>query len=171
MTATIMAVVSVAFSPLPAHVRTARLVASAVARRGGVAEDLLDELRFAVGEACARAVDLHRRFAPTVPVRLELIDEPGRFQVTVSDVAPAGEDVSGADRLGAGDFDPHTLAASVPHQTEPAGRDAADFLPAGFGLAIIEGLVDDIEVSTAGGGEGTVVRMVWPVSRSAPSTG
>ena len=37
-----MATVEMTFTPLPAHVRTARLVATAVARRSGVAEPLLD---------------------------------------------------------------------------------------------------------------------------------
>ena len=45
-----MATVEVSFTPLPTHVRTARLVATAVARRSGVAEALLDEVRLAVGE-------------------------------------------------------------------------------------------------------------------------
>ena len=39
-----MATVEVTFTPLPAHVRTARLVATAVARRSGVHESLLDEV-------------------------------------------------------------------------------------------------------------------------------
>ena len=39
-----MATVQVEFTPLPAHVRTARLVATAVARRSGVDEALLDEV-------------------------------------------------------------------------------------------------------------------------------
>ena len=52
-----MATVEVTFTPLPVHVRTARLVATAVARRSGVAESLLDEVRLAVGEACSRAVE------------------------------------------------------------------------------------------------------------------
>ena len=55
-----MATVEVSFTALPAHVRTARLVATAVARRSGVAEALLDEVRLAVGEACSRAVEAHR---------------------------------------------------------------------------------------------------------------
>jgi len=48
-----MATVELRFSALPEHVRTARLVAAAVARRAGVDEAVLDELRLAVGEACA----------------------------------------------------------------------------------------------------------------------
>ena len=37
-----MATVRLSFSPAPAHVRTARLVAVAVARRAGVADEFLD---------------------------------------------------------------------------------------------------------------------------------
>src|ERR1700723_1927403 len=83
-----MATVEVAFTPLPAHVRTARLVATAVARRSGVDEALLDEVRLAVGEACSRAVEAHRRHCPAEPIRIELTDQDQRFVVTVSDHAP-----------------------------------------------------------------------------------
>ncbi len=83
-----MATVEVTFTPLPAHVRTARLVATAVARRSGVDESLLDEVRLAVGEACSRAVEAHRRHCPAEPVRIEMTDQDQRFVVTVSDHAP-----------------------------------------------------------------------------------
>ena len=56
-----MPTVEVSFTALPAHVRTARLVATAVARRSGVDEALLDE------------------------VRLALTDQAGRFEVEVTD--------------------------------------------------------------------------------------
>ena len=42
-----MATVELRFSALPEHVRTARLVAAAVARRAGVDEAVLDEVRLA----------------------------------------------------------------------------------------------------------------------------
>src|ERR1700731_2900514 len=83
-----MATVEVTFTPLPAHVRTARLVATAVARRSGVDESLLDEVRLAVGEACSRAVEAHQRHCPAEPVRIEMTDHDQRFVVTVSDHAP-----------------------------------------------------------------------------------
>src|ERR1700723_910977 len=83
-----MATVEVSFTPLPAHVRTARLVATAVARRSGVDESLLDEVRLAVGEACSRAVEAHRRHCPAEPVRIEMTDQDQRFVGTVSDHAP-----------------------------------------------------------------------------------
>src|SRR6202048_3672789 len=85
-----MATVEVTFTPLPVHVRTARLVATAVARRSGVDESLLDEVRLAVGEACSRAVEAHQRHCPAEPVRIEMTDQDQRFVVTVSDHAPTG---------------------------------------------------------------------------------
>jgi serine/threonine-protein kinase RsbW len=80
-----MPTVEVSFTALPAHVRTARLVATAVARRSGVDEELLDEVRLAVGEACSRAVEAHRLHCPAEPVRIALTDQGGRFEVEVTD--------------------------------------------------------------------------------------
>src|SRR5438874_7572268 len=91
-----MATVEVTFTPLPAHVRTARLVATAVARRSGVAEPLLDEVRLAVGEACSHAVEAHQAVCPDEPVRVALTGGGGRFEVVVTNVAAAGEPASGA---------------------------------------------------------------------------
>src|SRR5690242_11236300 len=86
-----MATVEMTFTPLPAHVRTARLVATAVARRSGVAEALLDEVRLAVGEACSRAVEVHREYCPAEPVRVALTGSPERFDVVVTNTAGHGE--------------------------------------------------------------------------------
>jgi hypothetical protein len=43
---------------------------------------------------------------------------------------------------------------------EPFSEEA---LAAGVGLALLAGLVDDVEVTAAGDGSGSVVRMSWPV--------
>jgi anti-sigma regulatory factor (Ser/Thr protein kinase) len=51
-----MASVELRFPPNAGHVRIARLVAVAVARRARLDDVRVDELRLAVGEACARAV-------------------------------------------------------------------------------------------------------------------
>jgi serine/threonine-protein kinase RsbW len=93
-----MATVEMSFTPLPVHVRTARLVATAVARRSGVQEALLDEVRLAVGEACSRAVEAHRAHCPAEPVRIELTGTDGRFEVMVTDAAARDEEC----RQGAG---------------------------------------------------------------------
>jgi hypothetical protein len=45
--------VTVSIAPDPALVRTVRLVAAAVARRTGADDELVEEVRLAVGEACA----------------------------------------------------------------------------------------------------------------------
>ena len=87
-----MATVEMSFTPLPVHVRTARLVATAVARRSGVEEALLDEVRLAVGEACSRAVEAHQAQCPAEPVRIELTGSDGRFEVVVTDAAIAAPD-------------------------------------------------------------------------------
>jgi len=143
-----MATVELTFTALPAHVRTARLVATAVARRSGVDESLLDEVRLAVGEACSRAVEGHQLYCPGEPVRLALTDLAGRFEAEVTDTCVPGVHSPGgpgaiADRAGA---DPQTSAD-------------ADF-PAGLGIAVIEGLADDVQISATAAG--TSIRMSWP---------
>lgn len=156
-----MAVVDVRFSALPGHVRTARLVASAIARRSGVADSLLDELRVAVGEACARAVDLHQRFAPTAAVRMEISDEPGRLRVAVIDAAPSLiPSERDGDGIGSGRYDPGSIAES-PDLTVSAP--ALDFLPDGFGIAVIRALVDEVEIRPEPDGAGTRIDMAWVV--------
>jgi anti-sigma regulatory factor (Ser/Thr protein kinase) len=148
-----MATVEVTFTPLPAHVRTARLVAAAVARRSGVDEALLNEVRLAVGEARSRAVEAHQRHCPAEPVRMEMTDQGERFVVVVSDHAPAASGSSaslGANGNGAG---PRGLV-------EVAHEEDGGMIPAGFGLAVISGLADDVHVSSTSAG--VSVRMSWP---------
>jgi anti-sigma regulatory factor (Ser/Thr protein kinase) len=167
-----MATVEVTFTPLPAHVRTARLVATAVARRSGVDESLLDEVRLAVGEACSRAVEAHQRHCPAEPVRIEMTDQDQRFVVTVSDHAPtvparspapatdngihdaAGHDGAGHDGTG------HDGAGY-----EAIGHDGGLAIPAGFGLAVISGLAEDVRVLSTS--SGVSVRMSWPSTAAA----
>src|SRR5262245_17256994 len=84
-----MPTVRLSFSPAPAHVRTARLVAVAVAPRAGVAEELLEEIRLAIGEACSRAVALHRTRGLRDLIDVAM-DDGERFTVRVVDHAPNG---------------------------------------------------------------------------------
>jgi anti-sigma regulatory factor (Ser/Thr protein kinase) len=155
-----MPTVEVTFTPLPAHVRTARLVATAVARRSGVDEALLDEVRLAVGEACSRAVEAHRRHCPAEPVKLELTDQGERFVVVVSDHAPSPGAPAGGNGHGAGGTgEPATPGPAGPAQAV-RGDDGGTAVPAGFGLAVISGLADDVHVSSTS--SGVSVRMSWP---------
>ncbi|MET9320825.1 ATP-binding protein [Streptomyces sp. NPDC003038] len=139
-----MATVELRFSAQPEHVRTARLVAAAVARRAGVEEAVLDEVRLAVGEACSRAVGLHRSNGLAAPVRVVLTEEEKVFSIEVGDEVPgpagsSGDAVSGITAV----LDP-----------DIEGEDE-------MGLAVISGLVDDVEVTT--GESGGTIRMSWPV--------
>jgi serine/threonine-protein kinase RsbW len=149
-----MPTVEVTFTPLPAHVRTARLVATAVARRSGVDEALLDEVRLAVGEACSRAVEAHRRHCPAEPVKIEMTDQGERFVVVVSDHAPTSGPASASTNGRAVSHDAMADAMALVQGAEEAG------IPAGFGLAVISGLADDVSVSSTS--TGVSVRMSWP---------
>ncbi|MEU6097506.1 ATP-binding protein [Streptomyces sp. NPDC047079] len=140
-----MATVELRFSALPEHVRTARLVAAAVARRAGVEEAVLDEVRLAVGEACTRAVGLHQSNGISAPVRVLLTEEEKQFSIEVGDEAP---------HLAPGDKAPGTT-----------GADEAEAEEDQMGLAVISGLVDDVEVSA--GEDGGLIRMSWPITPPA----
>jgi serine/threonine-protein kinase RsbW len=149
-----MATVEVTFTPLPAHVRTARLVATAVARRSGVDEALLDEVRLAVGEACSRAVEAHRRHCPAEPVKIEMTDQGERFVVVVSDHAPTTTAASaGTNGHAVSQGGAPGVTAVIQGADDPG-------IPAGFGLAVISGLADDVHVSSTS--SGVSVRMSWP---------
>ncbi|MEV6961392.1 ATP-binding protein [Streptomyces sp. NPDC051207] len=139
-----MATVELRFSALPEHVRTARLVAAAVARRAGVDEAVLDEVRLAVGEACSRAVGLHQSGGITAPVQVVLIEEEKQFSIEVGDEAPHAVPGERAPGDAPGDADVETDEDEM-------------------GLAVISGLVDDVEVSA--GAHGGLIRMTWPTDQ------
>ncbi len=139
-----MATVELRFSASPEHVRTARLVAAAVARRAGVHESVLDELRLAVGEACSRAVGLHAVHGLTTPVRVALTEGEKSFSIEVGDDAPR----------------------AVPAPRDQSAADAAEETDE-LGLAVISGLVDDVEViADSRGGK---IRMSWPTATASLS--
>ena len=139
------ATVELTFSPLPVHVRTARLIVTAVARRGGVDETLLDEVRLAVGEACSRAVEIHQKQCPDAPVRVELRDGVERFEVMVADSVP--DDDFRSDGGPGMSLDLADLDGDL-----------------NLGFAVITGLADDVDIiSTPAGVE---ITMSWPVKKS-----
>jgi serine/threonine-protein kinase RsbW len=144
--------VTVSFTALPEHVRTARFIAASVARRAGVSEGLLDEIRLAVSEACSLAVRQHQLFAPTTPVSLTLHEDADTFSVQVADVV---------SREGSSDSADDLLDLAGPDDDGGVGdlrtRER-------IGLAVIRGLVDDVDIDFLA--TGTVVTMTWPMSGS-----
>ena len=138
--------VTLRLPPNAAHVRTARLIAAAMARRSGVGEDVLDEVRLAVGEACARAVRVQERQGVVTPVTLEF-GEAGRFSVSVLDGAKTGS----GDEI--------TAVAGGVSGAAPWADPSGDSL----GLALLGAVVQDLDVDQDGD-RGTRVTMSWPIS-------
>jgi anti-sigma regulatory factor (Ser/Thr protein kinase) len=145
-----MALVELTLTPLPAHVRTARLVVVAAARRAGLDDSLVDELRLALGEAASRAVGLHVKHAPQVPVRITVADDPGGLTITVADRGPAAGRLAGdlADELLDNDPDPDDDGVEALVDPDVA-------------LAVLSGLVDEYDVQADD--NGTTVTMRWPL--------
>ena len=143
-----MALVELLLPPVPAHVRTARMVVVAAARRAGLDDDCVADLRLALGEACSRAVGLHLLHAPDRPVAVAVRDDATGLSVTVTDEGPrpAG---AGGDAAG---------------MLEDDGDDAV--ANPDVALAVMAALVDDLEVSS--GATGTVITMRWPLAVRRP---
>ncbi|ABD13649.1 anti-sigma factor [Frankia sp. CcI156] len=163
-----MPTVELRFAALNGHVRTARMIATAVSRRAGVPVSAADEIKLAVTEACTRAVRVNRRHAPQAPVHVALTDGADSFTITVADCGRTGDEVApGPD---GGLVTATTLLELGSESTQPPGwaepadddpsADNSGF-PPGLGLALIEGLVDEIEIRRGPDGVGTVVAMTW----------
>lgn len=143
-----MPTVTVSFTPLPEHVRTARFIAASVARRAGVADGALDEIKLAVSEACSLAVRFNLAHAPSSPIELRLIEEATTFSVEVAD--SVGRPAPDAD----GEL---TFDLSTDDEVDSVDLSGHERL----GLAVISGLVDEVRVEYLPAG--SVVTMTWPI--------
>ena len=137
-----MAQVELLLAPLPVHVRTARLVVVAAARRAGLDDDYVADLRLALGEACSRAVALHAAHAVDEPVRIVVRDDPQGLTVTVSDRGPA------------------TTETSTDPVDDLFGDDGDQLVP-DVALAVLSSLVDDVQILPDS--TGTTVQLRWPL--------
>jgi Histidine kinase-like ATPase domain len=131
--------ISVSIVRDPALVRTVRLVAAAVARRITGDENFVEEIRLAVGEACAVLVGADEMAAAE---ELRAATPAGMVQVVVSwderlRVVVRSDDVV------------------VPE--DPAGSDVDGIEP----WALLRGLVEDFAVEL--GPSGTALTMTWPL--------
>jgi anti-sigma regulatory factor (Ser/Thr protein kinase) len=119
--ATTATAITVSIARDPALVRTVRLVAAAVARRTGQDEDFVEEVRLAVGEACALMMaDSPADAPPAGPVTV-VISIGGQLSVEVS-----SDGTVPADNQGSSDVD----------GVEP--------------WALLRGLIEDFEVTREG---------------------
>ena len=115
------ATVRLAFPPEPRLLGTVRLVVGIVARKAGLGEEGVEDLKVAVSETCAVAVgDLNRAGRPD-PIEIDLVEGVDRFGIEVRDRAPAPPGGHGPVD---GDLDDREL-----------------------GLALVGALVDDLRTS------------------------
>ncbi len=143
--------VRLAVSPIPAHVRTARLVAVAAAREFGAAGQLLEEIKLAVSEACTRAIAVtQRRDLVELSISLDGPGDDARITLVVRDSAPYGD----------ADFEPGLGQGQA---NLVAGEDSPD------ASLLLTGMIEDVEIGSGHGGVGTVIRASWPTDASASS--
>jgi anti-sigma regulatory factor (Ser/Thr protein kinase) len=126
--------ITVSIARDPALVRTVRLVAAAVARRTGQDEEFVEEIRLAVGEACALMLAAGAE---------DPADDPGPVTVTMCLGERLAVDVVSAGAVSMVD-EPHSDIDGV----EP--------------WALLRGLIDDFAVDQEGGR--TRLSMSWPLS-------
>jgi serine/threonine-protein kinase RsbW len=132
-------VVRLEIPPRPDHLALVRLVLSgALAIERPVPERRVEDLRLAVTEACANAVDAQQAAGDPRPIEIVIEAAPGRVVVSVTDHA--------------GGFDPDHLDP-LPSVTDP-GRLRHE---RGLGLALMRSHVDDVRFArTADGTEVTL---------------
>lgn len=136
-----MTTVSISIARDPALVRTVRLVTAAVARRAALDEAVIEEVRLAVGEACAVLIGLDAQDGGAV-ARMEggAHEHPDDQQVRVKLSVERGIGAVVEGRM-----------ADVPRDV-----DGLDLTP----WALLMGLSEDVTVEESG--ETTRVRMSWP---------
>ena len=118
------ATVRLTFPPEPRLLGTIRLVVGIVARKAGMGEEGIEDLKVAVSETCAVAVgDLHRA-KRLDPIEVDLVETADRFGIEVRDRAPAAAPGGGGGAV----------------EAEVDDRE--------LGLALVGALVDDLKTST-----------------------
>jgi anti-sigma regulatory factor (Ser/Thr protein kinase) len=115
------ATVRLAFPPEARLLGTLRLVVGIVARKAGMGEEGIEDLKVAVSETCAVAVGDLNRAGLADPIEVDLVEAVDRFGIEVRDRAPA-----------------------VP--ANPAAEGEVDDRE--LGLALVGALVDDLKTST-----------------------
>lgn len=126
------ATVRLAIPPEPRLLGTVRLVVGIVARKAGMGEEGIEDLKVAVSETCAVAVGDLSRAGRLDPIEIDLVEGPDRFGIEVRDRAPA---------------------PAAPDLGDPVDGEVDD---RELGLALVGALVDDLKTATlADGGNRT----------------
>ena len=120
------ATVRLAFPPEARLLGTIRLVVGIVARKAGMGEEGIEDLKVAVSETCAVAVGDLNRAGRSDPIEVDLVEAVDRFGIEVRDRAQA---VAANPAAADGEVDDREL-----------------------GLALVGALVDDLKTATLEGG-------------------
>jgi serine/threonine-protein kinase RsbW len=117
----------------PEFLLLARLAATGVGRSAGASEETIADLKLAVTEAVANAIN--HAYPPDSPgrVSVELSAADGRLEIAVSDEGRGLDDAE--------------IASA-----------AREFGESGMGLSIIRAIADEVEVGAGPDGRGTRVR-------------
>lgn len=110
-----MAEITLDITPSPELVRVARLLAVSVARKRGMDDDLVEDVRLAVGEATARAVVRQQAQHVDAPVRVVISDGPEILEVRLAE----GSDPSLPDSDGGVALD---MVKALAHEYEELDR-------------------------------------------------
>jgi serine/threonine-protein kinase RsbW len=127
----------------------ARLFAAAVGRHYSCSEDVVEDLKVAMSEACTNAVKAHERVGADVPIRIVAMAQETSLLFEVID---AGEGI---------DLDADVLDASA---TPPVG-----LFEGSLGLVLIRSLFESVEI-TRNEHHGTVVRFTAPFGEGISET-
>ena len=150
-----MALVELSFPARPVHVRTARQVAVALARRAELADEVLDEIRLAVAEACGLALAVLRQARDDGPVAVVFDDSDGfTVEVRTGAVLPAATGAAALDVVA----DVAKVAAEDDEQ-----------LPAGAALAVLAEFAPVLDAATSA--QGLRLRLGWPAAADLGPTG
>jgi anti-sigma regulatory factor (Ser/Thr protein kinase) len=113
-----------------AYVAVVRLALASLARAAGLGEDLVDDLKIAVGEACVNAVLSHEASGTDAPIRVTWGDLGDRLMVEVGDRGAVYDPFAPADVLDSQGFSTRFVMS----------------------LALLHSLVDICEITPRDGG-------------------
>jgi anti-sigma regulatory factor (Ser/Thr protein kinase) len=89
-----VAEVEIAIPGRPAYVRVVRLALASLARLSGLGEEAVEDLKIAVGEACANAVLMASEASAEDPVKITWRDDAERIVIEVGDAVSDAEPIT-----------------------------------------------------------------------------